>query len=92
MEKSCGDSSHVLTRYVVYKGEKYISKPFSEKDRCQFCKEQLGASVFYCKSCSHAWTFQCFCAMNLQSTDTRSIIQAVRLVTKAATTFAGNAT
>lgn len=49
MEKSCGDAKHVLTRYVVYKGEKHISKQFTEKDRCQFCKEQLGASVFYCR-------------------------------------------
>lgn len=51
MDKTCRDTSHVLTRYVVYKGEKNISKQFTEKDCCQFCKEQLGGGVFYCKLC-----------------------------------------
>lgn len=49
MDKTCGDPTHVLARYVVYKGEKQISKQFTEKDRCQFCKEQLGSCVFYCE-------------------------------------------
>lgn len=48
MDKTCKDTEHVLTRYVVYKGEKSISKQFTEKDCCQFCKEQLGGGVFYC--------------------------------------------
>lgn len=51
MDKTCGDSNHILTRYVVYKGEKQISKQFTEKDHCQFCKDQLGDGVFYCKCC-----------------------------------------
>jgi hypothetical protein len=50
MDKTCKDSEHVLTRYVTYKGEKNISKQFTEKDCCQFCKEQLGEGVFYCES------------------------------------------
>lgn len=50
MDKTCSNSDHVLTRYVVYKGEKQISKQFTEKDCCQFCKEQLGNGVFYCCS------------------------------------------
>lgn len=50
MDKTCKDTEHVLTRYVVYKGEKNISKQFTEKDCCQFCKEQLGEGVFYCES------------------------------------------
>lgn len=50
MDKTCKDTEHVLARYVIYKGEKNISKQFTEKDCCQFCKEQLGEGVFYCKS------------------------------------------
>lgn len=50
MDKTCKNTEHVLTRYVVYKGEKSISKQFTEKDCCQFCKEQLGEGVFYCES------------------------------------------
>lgn len=49
MDKTCKNTGHVLTRYVVYKGEKSISKQFTEKDCCQFCKEQLGGGVFYCE-------------------------------------------
>lgn len=54
MDKRCRNVAHVLSRYVVYKGEKNISRPFTEKDRCQFCKEQLGNGVFYCKSMDHS--------------------------------------
>lgn len=50
MEKSCGDTSHILTRYVIYKGEKSIRKALTEKDCCQFCKSALGTGTFYCKS------------------------------------------
>lgn len=50
MDRSCcGDATHVLYRYVVYKGEKTLQKQFTEKDCCQFCKEQLGGGIFYCK-------------------------------------------
>lgn len=49
MDITCSDTNHVLTRYVVFKGEKQISKQFTEKDCCQFCKEQIGGSVFYCE-------------------------------------------
>lgn len=49
MDKTCKDTEHILTRYVIYKGEKSISKQFTEKDCCQFCKEQLGEGVFYCE-------------------------------------------
>jgi len=50
MDKTCKNTEHILTRYVVYKGEKNISKQFTEKDSCQFCKDQLGEGVFYCES------------------------------------------
>lgn len=50
MDRTCGDGNHVLLRYVVYKGEKNIQKQFTDKDICQFCKEQLGGGIFYCKS------------------------------------------
>lgn len=50
MDRRCRDANHILSRYVVYKGEKHITRQFTEKDRCQFCKEQLGTSTFYCES------------------------------------------
>lgn len=62
MDKTCKNTEHVLTRYVVYKGEKNISKQFTEKDCCQFCKEQLGEGVFYCESSE---LFLPFCSLNL---------------------------
>lgn len=50
MDKSCCNTDHVLSRYVIYQGEKHISRKFTDKDQCQFCKEQLGNSPFYCES------------------------------------------
>lgn len=49
VDNTCGDSTHILTRFVVYKGEKQISRELTKEDRCQFCKEELGGSAFYCK-------------------------------------------
>lgn len=85
MEKSCGDPIHVLTRYVVYKGEKSVAKQFTDKDCCQYCKDPLGAGVFYCKS---ALSFSELCHERVKTNGK----QAVQSATKAVMTFAGNAT
>lgn len=50
MDKACCNTDHVLSRFVVFQGEKNTSRQFTEKDRCQFCKEQLGNGSFYCRS------------------------------------------
>lgn len=85
MEKSCKDTEHVLTRYVVFKGEKSISKQFTEKDCCQFCKEQLGEGVFYCKFDQAMRNFPLF-KPNLGK------MQVAQSVTKDAMTSVVNAT
>lgn len=85
MDKTCRNTEHVLTRYVVYKGEKSISKQFTEKDCCQFCKEQLGEGVFYCESDLIIGIIPFF-EPNL------GMIQAAQSATKDATTSAVNAT
>lgn len=85
MDKTCKDTEHVLTRYVIYQGEKSISKQFTEKDCCQFCKEQLGEGVFYCESDVINGTFLFFVTK-------LGIPQVARSVIKDATTSAVNAT
>lgn len=85
MDKTCKDTEHVLTRYVIYKGEKSISKQFTEKDCCQFCKEQLGEGVFYCESDAIIGTITIFGSNPGMS-------QVARSATKGATTSAANAT
>lgn len=50
IDKHCEDTSHIYTRYTLFKGEKHISKAPTEKDHCQFCKNVPGAGLFYCKS------------------------------------------
>ncbi|KAF3765215.1 hypothetical protein M406DRAFT_331524 [Cryphonectria parasitica EP155] len=47
MDKACGDTSHVLSRQVIYKGEKHIKRQLTEKDMCRFCKEKLSEGPFY---------------------------------------------
>lgn len=85
MDRTCKDTDHVLTRYVVYKGEKNISKQFTDKDCCQFCKEQLGEGVFYCESDVITGI--------ITSHDTNpGMLQVAQSATKVATMSAVNAT
>lgn len=86
MDKTCSDIQHILTRYVVYKGEKQISKQFTEKDCCQFCKEQLGGGVFYCEYCGILDVSQ---LLELLFSN-RIIIQAAQSATMGATISVGN--
>lgn len=85
MDKTCKDTEHVLTRYVIYQGEKSISKQFTEKDCCQFCKEQLGEGVFYCECDVINGTFL-FYVTNAPT------LQVVQSAIRDATTSAVNAT
>lgn len=85
MNRTCKNTEHVLTRYVIYKGEKNISKQFTEKDCCQFCKEQLGEGVFYCESDVITGIIPFYKSNS-------GILQAAQSATKVATMFVVNAT
>lgn len=85
MDRTCKNTEHVLTRYVIYQGEKSISKQFTEKDCCQFCKEQLGQGVFYCE-------FDAIISAITIFEPNPGMLQVARSATKDATTSAVNAT